>query len=100
MARKAALFVLMLVLVTVCEGGNAPFVVCNMTYDGLMSCKPAITKGSTQEPTKECCQAIKGADLKCLCGYKNDPILVQLGIDPALAFALPGKCKVSLPPNC
>ncbi|KAF5746263.1 hypothetical protein HS088_TW06G00433 [Tripterygium wilfordii] len=100
MARKAALIVLMLVLVTVCEGREAQNSICNISNEGLMACKPAVTKENPQPPTKECCQAIQGADFKCLCKLKADPRLPGLGIDPDLALDLPRKCNISPSPTC
>lgn len=73
---------------------------CNMSEDGLMACKPAVTAPEPADPTAECCQALSGADLSCLCSYRNSFVLPSLGIDPDLALALPSKCNLTPPANC
>ncbi|KAL8531103.1 hypothetical protein ACS0TY_007930 [Phlomoides rotata] len=77
-------------------GGATAVSVCNVTEDGLRACKPSVTQPNPVPPTPECCNAISGADMKCLCSYKNSFVLPSLGIDPDLALALPAKCN--LPP--
>lgn len=71
-----------------------------MSEEGLEACKPAVTKPNPAEPSSECCEALKGADLKCLCSYKNSSELPFLGIDPTLATSLPAKCSLTPPANC
>ncbi|WOL15002.1 hypothetical protein Cni_G23783 [Canna indica] len=51
-------------------------------------------------PSPECCKALAKADLRCLCSYKNSPLLRTLGIDPELAVKLPPKCNLKTPANC
>ncbi|KAK7256164.1 hypothetical protein RIF29_29601 [Crotalaria pallida] len=74
---------------------------CNMSEDGLNACKPSVTQPNPVDPpSPQCCQAITGADLNCLCSYKNSPELPLLGIDPTLATSLPVKCNLTPPANC
>ncbi|XAR58781.1 hypothetical protein NMG60_11014316 [Bertholletia excelsa] len=81
--------------------GHRAVKICGVSEDGLMACQPAVTKGpKPAEPSEQCCQALSAADLKCLCGYKNSPVLPSLGIDPDLALALPAKCGLTPPSNC
>ncbi|KAK3415172.1 hypothetical protein EUGRSUZ_H00727 [Eucalyptus grandis] len=97
---------LMLVLVAVAvvavalAGGSEAITLCKMSDDQLTACKPAVTKPDPAEPTKECCEGLSGADLSCLCSYKNSAILPALGIDPDLAMGLPAKCGLTPPANC
>ncbi|KAK6940449.1 Bifunctional inhibitor/plant lipid transfer protein/seed storage helical domain [Dillenia turbinata] len=64
---------------------------CNMSEDDLMSCKPAVTEPNPVDPSPECCKAVMGANLTCLCSYKNSLWLPILGIDPDLAMQLAPK---------
>ncbi|XP_059663681.1 putative lipid-transfer protein DIR1 [Cornus florida] len=93
------MMVVVVVLVMVFEGSKA-FDLCNMNEDGLMACKPSVTKLNPVTPTPECCQALSGADLTCLCSYRNSFMLPSLGIDPDLVMALPAKCNLTPPTNC
>ncbi|KAK4361795.1 hypothetical protein RND71_017036 [Anisodus tanguticus] len=74
--------------------------ICNMTGEGLMSCKPSVTPPNPPTPTAKCCSALSHADMGCLCSYKNSQWLPSLGIDPKLAMQLPKKCKLPHSPNC
>ncbi|XP_009358980.2 putative lipid-transfer protein DIR1 [Pyrus x bretschneideri] len=91
--------VLVVALVVLLEGSTVSSL-CNMTDEGIADCKPSVTKTNPTPPTPECCEALKGADLKCLCGYKNSFLLPSLGIDPTLAMALPAKCNLTPPNDC
>ncbi|KAM1791479.1 hypothetical protein ACFX12_035442 [Malus domestica] len=94
--------VLVVALVVLLKGSTVSSL-CNMTDEGIADCKPSVTKTNPTPPTPptpECCEALKGADLKCLCGYKNSFLLPSLGIDPALAMALPAKCNLTPPNDC
>ncbi|CAL1404620.1 unnamed protein product [Linum trigynum] len=71
-----------------------------MPVSGLTACKPAVTPPKPSRPTPACCAALSKADMKCLCSFKNSPVLPSLGIDPKLAFKLPAKCKLSKSPPC
>ncbi|XP_031475451.1 putative lipid-transfer protein DIR1 [Nymphaea colorata] len=80
-----------------------PSALCNMSQDGLMACKPWVTTGSAAlpiDPSAPCCAALAGADLTCLCSYRNSMVLPALGIDPKLAMLLPKKCNILPPPQC
>ena len=93
----AKLMVFLVVLVAV-VGSLQAVDICDMTEDGLMACKPAVTNPDPAEPSPECCKAISGADLKCLCSYRDSSVLPSFGIDPVLAVALPVKCNLPAPP--
>nr|XP_043637353.1 putative lipid-transfer protein DIR1 [Erigeron canadensis] len=97
MVMAKALVVVFCVFLVVINGLEA-VEICNMTEDGLVSCKPSVTNPNPAKPTPECCKAVSGADLKCLCSYKNSVMLPSLGIDPGLAIALPEKCNLPPPP--
>lgn len=96
----AALLVATIGLVMIAEGGNAVTTVCGVDEDGQASCKPSIMGPSPTEPTSECCKALLGADLKCLCDYKSSPLLPALGIDPDLAIGAVKKCGITPPKDC
>ncbi|KAL4558517.1 hypothetical protein LXL04_036718 [Taraxacum kok-saghyz] len=87
MAAKAPVVVLLVLMVLI--NGLQAAEICNMTEDGLMACKPSVTTEKPVDPTPECCKAVSGADMKCLCSYKGSMILPSLGIDPGLALSLP-----------
>ncbi|KAF5470273.1 hypothetical protein F2P56_010797 [Juglans regia] len=98
MVRKLALVFLMVAVLL--EGSRAAVKLCDMDDDGLSACKPSVTQPDPVDPTPGCCQALSGADLKCLCSYKNSMVLPALGIDPDLAMALPAKCSLTPPADC
>ncbi|CAI9107296.1 OLC1v1006621C1 [Oldenlandia corymbosa var. corymbosa] len=83
-------------------GGAMALSMCNMDEEGLMACKPSVTPPppAPVDPSAACCEALRGADLECLCSYKNSLMLPSLGIDPDLALALPPKCNLQLPQGC
>lgn len=99
---KMVVVVLLLVALVVFPQGSKAMSLCNMDDQGLMACKPSVTPPPPDpvDPSSDCCDALKGADLKCLCSYKNSFLLPSLGIDPDLALALPPKCNLTLPPDC
>ncbi|KAG8080905.1 hypothetical protein GUJ93_ZPchr0007g5057 [Zizania palustris] len=75
--------------------------VCNMSSAQLKTCQPAAaTTNPTPNPSAACCAALSGADLPCLCSYKNSPLLSFYDIDPNRAMQLPGKCGLTMPANC
>ncbi|KAM3380058.1 putative lipid-transfer protein DIR1 [Capsicum galapagoense] len=74
--------------------------ICNVSGEGLMSCKPSVTPPNPTAPTARCCSAVAHADMGCLCTYKNSPLLPSLGIDPRLAMQLPERCKLPTRPRC
>ncbi|PWA48619.1 Bifunctional inhibitor/plant lipid transfer protein/seed storage helical domain-containing protein [Artemisia annua] len=93
----AKMMVLLVVVVAV-VGSLQAVDICDMTEDGLMACKPSVTNPDPAEPSPECCKAISGADLKCLCSYRDSRVLPSFGIDPVLAVGLPVKCNLPAPP--
>ncbi|XAR60896.1 hypothetical protein NMG60_11034437 [Bertholletia excelsa] len=88
------------VLLLAAAGGLMALSLCDISEDGLLACKPSVTQPSPADPSAECCQALYGANMTCLCGYKNSLVLPALGIDPALALALPAKCNLTAPADC
>lgn len=73
---------------------------CNMDEGGILACKPSVTNPNPVDPSADCCKALSGANLTCLCSYKNSLFLPSLGIDPHLALALPAKCNLPSPSDC
>ncbi|KAK2973525.1 hypothetical protein RJ640_010580 [Escallonia rubra] len=63
--------------------------ICNVSLQGLMSCKPSATPPNPAPPSGACCSALSRANMPCLCSYKNSKVLPSLGIDPNLAMQLP-----------
>lgn len=105
MAVKLAVLMAVMVAVLAVEatsrGNSAGGVsLCKMNEDGLVACKPSVTKPNTVDPTPDCCKALSGADLNCLCSYRNSMMLPALGIDPELAMGLPAKCGLPVPAGC
>ncbi|KAK4782040.1 hypothetical protein SAY86_016142 [Trapa natans] len=106
MAVKLAVLVMVVVVAAVeatsrgtsAGGGGASL--CKMNEDGLLACKPSVTKPNPADPTAACCKALSSADLTCLCSYKNSMVLPALGIDPDLAMGLPVKCGLPVPAGC
>ncbi|KAK6937883.1 Bifunctional inhibitor/plant lipid transfer protein/seed storage helical domain [Dillenia turbinata] len=98
---EVKLVVAAIVMLGVLEGMvMAEVSLCNMSEEDLMNCKPAVTKPNPVDPSPECCKAVMGANLKCLCSYRNSLWLPALGIDPHLAMQLPPKCNIIPPTNC
>lgn len=97
---NSKLVALMMVMVAAIIVKTEAMELCKMSEDGLMACKAAVTAPEPAEPTAECCEALSGADLSCLCSYRNSFVLPSLGIDPDLAMALPSKCNLTPPANC
>ncbi|KAJ7961670.1 Protease inhibitor/seed storage/lipid transfer protein family protein [Quillaja saponaria] len=91
-----ALMVVMVALFEISKG----YELCNIDENGLKACKPSVTEPNPVDPNVECCQALSGADLTCLCSYKNSMLLPTFGIDPNLAMGLPSKCNMTTPANC
>lgn len=98
--KWVALQLMMVVMMFSMLKGSKSITLCNMSEDGLMACKPAVTQPNPVDPSPECCKSLTGADLKCLCSYKNSPEIALLGIDPILATKLPAKCNLTPPANC
>lgn len=95
-SKLVALMVMVVAILVKAEAMD----LCKMSEDGLMACRPAVTAPEPADPTAECCEALSGADLSCLCSYRNSFVLPSLGIDPDLAMALPSKCNLTTPANC
>ncbi|CAL5065989.1 unnamed protein product [Urochloa decumbens] len=95
----AVAIVVLLVMAAAAPGAEA---VCGMSNEQFMSCQPAAAKTTDPPapPTKACCDALGGADLGCLCGYKSSPWMNLYNIDPERAMELPAKCGLATPPNC
>ncbi|KAG9149538.1 hypothetical protein Leryth_014326 [Lithospermum erythrorhizon] len=99
--RSKFLVKLMAVMVLVMVEGKMGMELCNMDENGIRACRPYVTQPNPMEdPSEECCGALTKADLQCLCGYRNSFLLPSLGIDPALALALPKKCGLTPPTDC
>ncbi|XAR72838.1 hypothetical protein NMG60_11019613 [Bertholletia excelsa] len=75
-------------------GGQGVY--CGMDVEGLMACKPSVAVDQDPvPPSSACCSALSGADVGCLCRYKNNKSLIRfLGINPKLATQLPAKCNL------
>jgi hypothetical protein len=73
-------------------------VICNIESSQLKLCRAAASGRNPPNPSNECCDVIRHANLPCLCSYKF--ILPRYGINPAKAMALPGKCGLQTPSNC
>ncbi|MED6205569.1 hypothetical protein PIB30_018740 [Stylosanthes scabra] len=71
-------------------------VICKINTDNLTVCRAAVTGNRPPPPNQKCCNLIRRANITCLCEYK--PALPALGINPANAMALPGKCGMQKPP--
>ncbi|KAL6214277.1 hypothetical protein ACLB2K_011037 [Fragaria x ananassa] len=94
------LVVILVVAMLVFFEGSTAFTFCKMSDDGLTACKPSVTKPNPVDPSPKCCKALSGADLGCLCSYKNSPMLTSFGISSDLAMGLPAKCGIAAPANC
>lgn len=92
--------VTLVAVIAVVHDGAKAISLCNVTEDGFTACKPSVTPPNPVPPSPECCNAVSGADFKCLCSYKNSFMLPSLGIDPDLALALPAKCNLPSPSEC
>ncbi|KAF8409663.1 hypothetical protein HHK36_005742 [Tetracentron sinense] len=89
--------VVVMVLIAILGGAKA-MNICNMDSNQLAECLPAMRGPSPSPPTKGCCAVMRVADMHCLCTYKY--LLPTVGVDPALAMALPKKCGLNPPPEC
>ncbi|MBA0603740.1 hypothetical protein Gorai_002041 [Gossypium raimondii] len=96
----AGKFVVLMVMVALMVEGSRAMTLCDMNDEGLEACKPSVRQPNPVDPSPECCKALKGADLPCLCSYKNSVWLGSFGIDPKLALDLPPKCKLQMPSVC
>lgn len=90
--------VVVVLFVAVFVGSLHAMEICNITQEGLDACKPSVATQNPVDPTPDCCKAVGGADMECLCSYRDSSMLPYLGIDPALAIGLPAKCNLPAPP--
>ncbi|KAJ0111273.1 hypothetical protein Patl1_03112 [Pistacia atlantica] len=97
MSKTVVFVVLMVVLLA--ESSRA-MELCNIDDEGLTACKPSVMKPEPVAPSEECCKAVQGANLTCLCSYRTSPWLPAFGIDPDLALQLPPKCNLTPPADC
>lgn len=73
--------------------------ICNVSNDGLMACKPAIQNDNpADQPSGDCCAALKNANFKCLCKYKDSYMLKTMDINSTRAMALPQMCSIATVP--
>ncbi|KAF7815905.1 putative lipid-transfer protein DIR1 [Senna tora] len=96
--KALVLWLLAAILVIGLWGGAEGVLLCNIESSKLNLCRAAITGEKPPWPTPKCCAVIGRADLSCLCKYKS--LLPSVGINPANALALPGKCGLKLPRGC
>ncbi|KAM0931267.1 hypothetical protein ACQ4PT_000339 [Festuca glaucescens] len=91
---------LVALLVVAAASGAAGYRVCNVDKDSVVnSCKSYCTVGSTEaKPSGPCCAAVKGANFKCLCQFKN---MLSPDIDGNRAMLIPSKCgDTKAPTSC
>ena len=106
MAKKLATSFIILLIAILLVGRNpkveAQGIICNVSQEGLLACRSAVTKPNPANPSAACCAALANANLPCLCAFKNsNPTAMRLvGIDPDLATALPTKCNLPTPDKC
>jgi hypothetical protein len=98
--RKLVSLLMVVVMMTSMLKFSNGISLCNMNEDGLDACKPSVTQPNPAKPSPKCCEALTGADLQCLCSYKNSAQLPFFGIDPTLAASLPKECGLTPPSNC
>ncbi|KAL1091778.1 hypothetical protein V6Z11_D07G180800 [Gossypium hirsutum] len=77
----AGKFVVLMVMVALMVEGSRAMTLCDMNDEGLEACKPSVRQLNPVDPSPECCKALKGADLPCLCSYKNS---VWLGFQKSM----------------
>ncbi|OMO94110.1 hypothetical protein CCACVL1_06165 [Corchorus capsularis] len=97
---KGKLVLIIMVVALMGEGSSRAMELCKMDDAGLAACKPSVSQPNPVDPSSDCCDALKGADLTCLCSFKNSNWLPTFGIDPTLALSLPPKCHLQLPSGC
>jgi len=95
----------MLSLLATISVARGYIIICNVNKDDLMPCMPAVTHFSVRppaQPVQACCSVLRTANLTCFCELENKYpwLLYMFGIDPALAKALPGECKLNSFTRC
>uniref|UniRef100_A0A803MFW2 Bifunctional inhibitor/plant lipid transfer protein/seed storage helical domain-containing protein n=1 Tax=Chenopodium quinoa TaxID=63459 RepID=A0A803MFW2_CHEQI len=76
------------------SGGNDD-PLCGVPTSQYWSCVPTFLP-KPEPPSRECCNALNGADFKCLCTVYKSPLLPKLGIDKNKLWLMMGLC--GLPP--
>ncbi|KAK2377946.1 putative lipid-transfer protein DIR1 [Trifolium repens] len=79
-------------------GSTLAFGICSTTSNKLSLCRDAVTGSNPPNPSNECCDVVRSANLPCLCSHKA--FLRRYGINVANVLALPGKCGLQAPSNC
>ncbi|KAF8690707.1 hypothetical protein HU200_041082 [Digitaria exilis] len=103
MAKSQAMGALLTILFVLDTSAEMAHGICNLSSNGIKACQPAAAiRNPVDQPSAECCAALAGADLSCLCRYKNAAgVWVRFyRIDINRAMGLPGKCGLSMPANC
>ncbi|QHN79238.1 hypothetical protein HN51_056393 [Arachis hypogaea] len=100
-SSMVALSIMALTLVAVLHGCMAAQLPSECNIRDLIPCKPALTEPNPLPPSEVCCSLLsKGDLLKCLCRFKDSPLLPSMGIDPNLVVLLPKKCHLPQPFIC
>uniref|UniRef100_A0A0E0JSN9 Bifunctional inhibitor/plant lipid transfer protein/seed storage helical domain-containing protein n=1 Tax=Oryza punctata TaxID=4537 RepID=A0A0E0JSN9_ORYPU len=102
--KKAAVVVLLVVVVVSLSAAasGAPFMVCGVDADRMAAdCGSYCRAGSRERaPRRECCEAVRGADFRCLCKYR-DALRAMGNIDAGRAMQIPSKCRIKgAPTSC
>ena len=72
MAKAQAMGALLTILVVLATSAEMAHGICNLSSNGIRACQPAAAiRNPTDQPSAACCAALAGADLPCLCRYKN-----------------------------
>ncbi|KAK3126818.1 hypothetical protein QOZ80_7AG0563290 [Eleusine coracana subsp. coracana] len=103
MAKAQTMGALLAIVVVLAASAEVAHGICNLSRDGIRACQPAAaTHNPTNEPSAECCSALAGANLPCLCRYKSSAgVWVRFyRIDINRAMGLPAKCGLEMPANC
>ncbi|KAI3420703.1 uncharacterized protein J3R85_012500 [Psidium guajava] len=95
--KKVVLLLGLMAVIAWCTDAQT---ICNAPISGLVACRPAMTPPNPPPPVAVCCDALRHANLKCLCQYKNSSLAPQLHVSPKLALELPKKCKLPHPAPC
>ncbi|KAL6843029.1 hypothetical protein ACP4OV_027342 [Aristida adscensionis] len=100
---QAIMSALVTVAVVLAASADTADAICNLSGDGIRACQPAAAiRNPTDQPSAACCAALAGANLPCLCRYKNAAgVWVRFyKIDINRAMGLPAKCGLAMPANC
>ncbi|XP_062204089.1 putative lipid-transfer protein DIR1 [Phragmites australis] len=103
MAKAQVMGSLLTIVVVLAASAEVAHGICNLSSNGIRACQPAAAiRNPTNAPSAECCTALAGTDLQCLCRYKGAAAVWAriYGIDINRAMGLPGKCGLALPANC